>query len=427
MKTTWSVLLGLLLAAAPAAMQAQYGYSTNTDGSIYTYSTNADGSINFAGYAGPPWAVTIPTNINGLTVTTIGHGAFNGLTIGLSNLTSVTIPGTITSIGEDAFEYCFGLTNVTIPDSVTSIADHAFAGAGLTCVFIPGSVTNIGLYALYGDSLRAITVDSQNPVYSSVAGVVFDKSGYTLLQYPHGGIGSYTIPGGVTNVGLEAFFGCVGLTSVTIPGSVASIGGGAFALCYGLTNVAMASGVATIENGAFNECTNLTGITIPGSVAYIGWSAFASTGLTNVTIPGSVTNLGDYAFGLCYSLAGVHFLGNAPFADTNVFDSDTNATVYYLPGTTGWSNTFAGLPTALWVLPNPLILNSGSSLGAQSNAFGFTISWATNISVVVEACTNLASPVWTPLQTNALNNGAFHFSEALQTNIPGRYYRIRSP
>ena len=105
----------------------------------------------------------------------------------------------------------------------------------------------------------------------------------------------------------------------------------------------------------------------------------------------------------------------------------TYATVYYLPGTTGWSNTFAGLPTALWVLPNPLILNSGSSLGAQSNAFGFTISWAANISVVVETCTNLAFRVWTPLQTNALTNGTFHFSEALQTNIPGRYYRIRSP
>lgn len=219
--------------------------------------------------------MTIPTNINGLTVTTIGQGAFDGFTIGLSNLTSVTIPGSVTSIGADAFEdrfeltnvtisgnvtsigewafaFCSSLTNITIPDSVISIADHAFVGAGLTCVFIPGSVTNIGLYAFYCDSLRAITVDSQNPVYSSVAGVVFDKSGCTLLQYPHGGVGSYTIPGGVTNVGLEAFFGCVGLTSVTIAGSV--------------------------------------------------------------------TNLGDYAFGLCYSLAGVNFLGNAPFADTNVFN-----------------------------------------------------------------------------------------------------------
>ena len=74
-----------------------------------------------------------------------------------------------------------------------------------------------------------------------------------------------------------------------------------------------------------------------------------------------------------------------------------------------------------------MILNSGASFGVQSNAFGFTISWATNVSVVVEACTNLANPVWTPLQTNALTNGSFYFSEPVQTNLPGRFYRIRSP
>jgi hypothetical protein len=369
----------VLLMSAPSASQAQYGYTTNTDGSIYTYNTNADGSINFAGYSGPPWAVSIPTNINGLTVTSIGNGAFNGLRIGLSNLTSVTIPGSVTSIGEDAFEFCCGLTNVTIPDSVTSIADHAFSGAGLTGVSIPGSVTNIGMYAFDCSNLRAINVDSQNSVYSSVAGVVFDRSGYTLLQYPHGGIGSYTIPGGVTNVGLEAFFGCVGLTSVTIPGSVASIGGGAFSLCYGLTNV---------------------------------------------TIPGSVTNLGDNAFGLCYSLAGVYFLGNSPFADTNVFNYDTNVTVYYLPSTTGWSNTFAGVPAFLW---NPMIQTGDGSFGVRNNQFGFNITCSYNVSVVVETCTNLACPVWLPLRTFTLTNGSFYFSEPVQPINCGRYYGLGLP
>ena len=59
--------------ALPAAVQAQDAYSTNADGSIYTYSTNADGSANIVAYAGPPWVVTIPTNINGLTVTSIGN------------------------------------------------------------------------------------------------------------------------------------------------------------------------------------------------------------------------------------------------------------------------------------------------------------------------------------------------------------------
>src|SRR5450631_1550840 len=99
MKTTWPILFSLLLLAAPAAVQAQDAYSTNADGSIYTYSTNADGSANIVAYAGPPWVVTIPTNINGLTVTTIGINAFYGYT----SLTSVTIPGSVTSIGGSAF------------------------------------------------------------------------------------------------------------------------------------------------------------------------------------------------------------------------------------------------------------------------------------------------------------------------------------
>ena len=99
--------------------------------------------------------------------------------------------------------------------------------------------------------------------------------------------------------------------------------------------------------------------------------------------------------------------------------------MYYLPGTTGWGPTFGGRPTALWVLPNPLIL--ASSVGVQTNAFGFIISWATNIAVVVEACTNLANPAWSPVGTNTLTGGWSYFSDPDWTNHPTRFYRLRSP
>jgi len=108
-----------------------------------------------------------------------------------------------------------------------------------------------------------------------------------------------------------------------------------------------------------------------------------------------------------------------------LFYNATNATVYYLPGTTGWGPTFGGRPTALWVLPNPLIL--ASSVGVQTNAFGFIISWATNISVVVEASANLANPAWSPLATNPLTDGWSYFSDPDWTNRPARFYRLRSP
>jgi hypothetical protein len=294
-----NVLCGLAMAVVlqlgVLAGSAQDAYSTNADGSIYTYSTNADGSANIVAYAGPPWVVTIPTNINGLTVTTIGEYAFEG----------------------------DNLTNVTIPDSVTSI-------------------------------------------------------------------------------GAEAFGDCVNLTSVTIPGSVTSIGVVAFTGCSSLTN-------ATIENG----------------VTIIGNAAFQGTALTSVTIPRSVTIIGLEAFNGCNSLTSVYFTGNAPGVNS-AFPGDL-AIVYYLPGTTGWGTPlFDGLPTAPWFLPNPQILNFEPGFGVQPGGFGFTISWATNVSVVVQATTNLANPVWIPMSTSPLTGGTSYFSDPQWTNYPERFYRAAS-
>ncbi len=196
MKTKIKNLLPLLLLLGlPGVVQAQDAYSTNADGSIYTYSTNADGSANIVAYAGPPWVVTIPTNINGLTVTSIGNRALEE-----TALTSITIPGSVTSIGAEAFYYCHSLTSVTIlngitnigagafqfctslmsvtiPNSVTSIGANAFYYVySLTNAIIGNSVTNIGGEAFFDcTSLTSITVDASNPAYSSLSGVLFDK------------------------------------------------------------------------------------------------------------------------------------------------------------------------------------------------------------------------------------------------------------
>jgi hypothetical protein len=94
-----------------------------------------------------------------------------------------------------------------------------------------------------------------------------------------------------------------------------------------------------------------------------------------------------------------------------------------LPGTSGWGALFDGLPTAPWFLPNPQILNFEPGFGIQPGGFGFTISWATNASVVVEAATNLANPVWLPVSTNPLVNGTNYFSDPQWTNYPMRFYR----
>ena len=109
---------------------------------------------------------------------------------------------------------------------------------------------------------------------------------------------------------------------------------------------------------------------------------------------------------------------------SNVFTDANNVTVYYLPGTTGWGPTFAFRPTALW---KPQVQTSDASFGVRTNRFGFNIAWASDLVIVVEACTNLANPVWSPVGTNTLTGGSSYFSDAQWTNYPARFYRLRSP
>jgi hypothetical protein len=105
-----------------------------------------------------------------------------------------------------------------------------------------------------------------------------------------------------------------------------------------------------------------------------------------------------------------------------VFDGDNKATVYYLPGTIGWSyfSTNTGISPVLWN-PQP------QTLGVHNNEFGFNITGTANIPLAIEACTYLASASWTTLQTCTLTNGSIYFSDPQWTNYPGRFYRLRSP
>ena len=107
-----------------------------------------------------------------------------------------------------------------------------------------------------------------------------------------------------------------------------------------------------------------------------------------------------------------------------MFYIDTKPIVYDLPGTTTWGSTFGGLPTALW---NPQVSRSDPSFGVRSDQFGFAITGMTNLIIVVEACADLARPVWSPVATNTLADGAVSFSDPQWTNYPARFYRLRSP
>jgi hypothetical protein len=190
---------------------------------------------------------------------------------------------------------------------------------------------------------------------------------------------------------------------VTIPNSVTSIGDQAFMWCNNLTNLIIGNSVTNIGEEAFEGCTSLTSVTFPASVASIG----------------------AYAFYYCTSLTGAYFEGNAPSGgDSYVFYYDSLATVYDLPVTGGWTSWFGTRPVVQWNLPPQISL---AGLGMQMNQFGFNLTGYSGQVVVVEACTDLASPVWLPVQTNTLTTGSAYFSDPQWTNYPSRYYRLRSP
>ena len=152
----------------------------------------------------------------------------------------------------------------------------------------------------------------------------------------------------VTTIGTSAFNRCRFQTDVTIPSTVSAIGEGAFASCSSLASVTIPDSVTTIGGCAFYLCSSLTSVTIPSSVITINNRTFyLCSSLTSVTIPSSVITIGNFAFCGSTSLTSVYFAGNAPTPGSSLFSS-TPATVYYLPGTTGWGATYADRPTAVW-------------------------------------------------------------------------------
>ncbi len=195
--------------------------------------------------------ITIPEGI-----TTIGDIAFSAC----YRLSTVTLPKGVTTIGKEAFANCDELISVTIPNSVTTIGTWAFYGCkALSSVTIPESVISIGEIPFFDcPALTSIEVDSNNPQYSSLDGVLFNKDKTSLIQYPAGKQGDYSIPNGVITIGPDAFRSCGdALLSITIPNSVELIGDLAFAGCYQLTSVTIPNSVTSIGEMAFEDCREI--------------------------------------------------------------------------------------------------------------------------------------------------------------------------
>ena len=178
--------------------------------------------------------IIIPSKINGYPVTEISNSAFSEC-----NLTGISFPDSLKTIGNNAFEMCKKLKTITIPDSVTTIGSLAFKSCyGLTNAVIGDGVTTIDDNTFYNCSLENLTIGNS-----------------------------------VTTIGYSAFGDCSKLKSITIPDSVTIIEDSAFQYC-GLTSVIIPDSVTTIGNYAFEGCEALTSVIIPDSVTTIGNDAF---------------------------------------------------------------------------------------------------------------------------------------------------------
>jgi BspA type Leucine rich repeat region (6 copies)/PKD domain len=268
---------------------------------------------------------------------------------------SYAVPGGVIAIGPDAFFLCVNLTSVTMPASVTTLDDQAFGDcSGLASITLGAGVNQISISAFGGCAqLTAINVDPANPFFSSIGGVVYDKSQTTLIRLPTGYQGSYTTPGSVTGVAPYAAEDCA-LSALTLTAGVTNIGDIAFQGCGNLTNVTILSPATTMGIVVFGDCPKLANVIIHGTVNSFGLDAFVySSGLT-----------------------GVYFTGDAPAEpDSSTFLGDTAATVYYLAGTTGWGSTFGGLPA---VELEPIAITAHPTNGPAPLTVNFTAAAVDN-------------------------------------------------
>ena len=247
--------------------------------------------------------------------------------------TSAVFESSTITISDGFFDGMSGLTSVTIPNSVTRIGEYAFRGTGLTSLVIPDSVTSIGNKSFYnapitslkiGNSLQEWNTDGDNSVFYNIcntltslevnAPIISDSafSGCSKLtsltlgntvneikNYAFAGVASLpslTIPNYVTSIGSSAFYGASSITELVIPDSVTILGGSAFRGASSLETVTLSNGITGISDYLFRDATKITSITIPSSVTSIGFEAFRGTGLTSLVIPDSVMSISNKAF-----------------------------------------------------------------------------------------------------------------------------------
>jgi hypothetical protein len=328
-------------------------------------------------------AVTIPSELGGYAVKKVGNGLPPIFGNPSTSVTSVTIPSSVTNIGDYAFFGCTSLTSITIPNSVTSIGISAFAGCtGLTSITIPNSVTSIGEGALNNcPSLTSINIGSPgliNPGGSIIINPI-------IPQETTEGEWTYIVENGAATITATTATGAVTIPSelggyavkkvgnnvLPISGKFGNVGyittiGSSLNLGYSIGSITYSTGsIITDDNLSSYKNTSVTSVVIPNSVTSIGNNAFYNfSSLTSITIGTSVTSIGNYAFQGCSSLISITIPNSVTSIGGSGFYGCTSLTSITIPNsvTSIGGSAFYGCTSLTSItIPNSVTSIEGSA------------------------------------------------------------------
>ena len=216
-------LISLLFVTTRGLHAAIPIYDFDADGLFYKITNQEQSEVYVTsekprgGYTNKPeGALIIPEKVTHENVEYTVKGIANQAFYMCDKITSITLPSTIESIGKKAFLGCHGIQTITLPKGVTKLGALAFTSCA---------------------SLEAINVDKENPSYSSIDGVLYNKDASILILCPSGKSGEYIIPNSVHEITARAFYGCIKLSTMTIPSSVERIGNDGFYACSKLRQI----------------------------------------------------------------------------------------------------------------------------------------------------------------------------------------------